>query len=91
MLGLPWEVYFELVMEQYLEGMSNTNAMLIRFSVAIAGTILLSYGGMKFATILNDVHRHSVSHAISQLLRGNYMKLKKFKEIPGEKPKSLQE
>ena len=91
MLGLPWEVYFELVMEEYVEEMSDVNGMLVRFSVAIAGTILLSYSGMRFAAILKDVHGHSVSHSISQVLRGNFMKLKKFKDVPSEKTPSLQD
>ena len=31
---------------------------------------MLSYSGMRFAKILKDVHGDSISHAISQLLRG---------------------
>ena len=42
MVGLPWEVYFELKIEDYVEDMNEVEAVLIRFAVAIAGSVLLS-------------------------------------------------
>ena len=76
MVALPWELTFELGMEKSMENV--THEVLTRVAVSIVATIVFSYCGIQFINIQSDVHHHSTSHATSKLLKGNYMKLKKF-------------
>ena len=76
MVALPWELTFEVAIEESLE--DNAHKLTTIFLVSLFATIILSYCGIQFLKIQSGLHHHSTSHGTEQLLKGNFRKLKKF-------------
>merc|ERR1712087_819407 len=78
-VAMPWELCYELAMEETVDDAENE--ILIRFGVAIGATVVLSCCGLQFVEVLEEARQHSIAHGVLKVLKHNYRKVKKLKQI----------
>eukprot|EP01084_Bolivina_argentea_P082020 148523_1 len=73
--AMPWELTLDMIIENNFN--YDSTKYVLRISITIAVTIILSYCAFQFM----DKHKHqkeSTSYIAQRFVRGNYMKIKQF-------------